>query len=706
MAARSIPLKTRRILVVALAAVALGVVALGASGQVRWRVQLIAHHFAGRIPDITLGELLAMLKPGSGQWLEGMVENHSPYETVINPHASQSDRERGGEIFASTCAGCHGMGGEGTDVGPSLLGREFKNGNTPWGVYRSIRYGVPGTSMPPHDRPTVELWQLAAYVTQISRRATPAVEAPPTLAATVDAPFELIRAAGQPGADWLTYSGSYSAQRHSTLQQIGKDNAATLAPRWIHQLEGKFSRLETSPIVRSGVMYITVPPLKVLALDAATGETLWSFEQKVPADIRPACCDGGPVNRGLAILGDKVFIGTPDARLIALSARTGKKLWDTEIAPYKLGYSVTAAPLAYGNLVVIGVGSGDFATRCFLAAFDAESGAERWRFNTIPAPGEPGHETWTEKSWKTGGSAPWMTGSYDPETDTLFWGIGNAVPKYDASLRPGDNLYSNSIVALRGASGKILWHFQTTPGDAHGWGANHPPILAELPETGGGSRANLLLPERNAFYYRLDRNDGKFLLGVPYAQQNWTDGLDDNGRPRPRASAIPNRVGAAVYPGNGATNWWSSSYDAKLGLVFIPTHEKGLIFLAYDQDDPQLGEPNFEGGIKDIPGDDDYWAVRALRAGTGELAWEHRFNAELKGPEAGTGGLMSTASGVLFGGNQNNFYAWDSASGKALWSFPIGKAITAAPVSYLAGDEQYVAIAGGRLIVAFGLPRT
>jgi alcohol dehydrogenase (cytochrome c) len=688
------------------------VLVLGAAGavagidQLRWRAQVVGLHVAGRIPDISLGELLAMLRPGSGQWLEGMVENRSPYETVVNPFGGADDVARGAEIFGSTCAGCHGGDASGTDVGPALAGRELRIGNTPWAVFRAIRYGVPGTSMPPHDRSDRDTWQLVAFVASVNRPADGAgrTAAVPALTAAIAAPYDEIRAPGQPAADWLTYAGDYSGARHSTLTAIGPANVAALAPRWIHQLEGKFNRLETSPIVRAGVMYVTVPPLKVLALDAATGETLWSFEEKVPADIRPACCDGGPVNRGVAILGDKLFIGTADARLIAISARTGKKLWETQLADYRLGYSVTAAPLAFGNLVAVGVGSGDFATRCFLAAFDADTGAERWRFHPIPAPGEPGHDTWPGETWKTGGSAPWMTGTYDPELDLLFWGVGNAVPKYDATLRKGDNLYSNSILALRAGTGELAWYFQANPGDGHGWGMNHAPLLADLAEA-GGVRRNVLVPARNGFYYRLDRERGTFLLGTPFAKQTWAEGLDASGRPIVRPEAEPNRAGVAVWPGNGATNWWSSSYDPRLGLVFVPTHEKGLVFLSYDQRDPAPGEPNFEGGIRNIPGGEDYWAVRALRAATGELAWEHRFEPHADaGGEPGTGGLMSTATGLVFGGHQKAFHAWDSASGQLLWSFPVGKGIAAAPVSYAVGGEQYVAIAAGRLIVAFGVP--
>lgn len=686
--------------------------AVAGIGQLRWRAEVLGLHLAGKIPDISLGEILAMLRPGSGQWLEGLVENRSPYEKIINPHRGEADVARGAEIFGATCAGCHGAEGGGTDVGPALAGRELRAGNTPWALYRAIRYGVPGTSMPPHDRPALEIWQLAAFVDELNRPAgPPAAPAAPARSAAITVPFDDIRAPGQPAADWLTYAGSYSGARHSSLGEITPANVGTLAPRWIHQLEGKFNRMETSPIVRDGVMYLTVPPMQVLALDATTGEKLWSYEEKMPADIRPACCDGGPVNRGVAILGDKVYVGTADARLVAISARTGRKAWEAKLADYRLGYSVTGAPLAFGDSVAVGVGSGDFATRCFLATFDAETGEERWRFHPIPGPGEPGHDTWPGETWKTGGSAPWMTGTYDPASGLLFWGIGNAVPKYDASKRKGDNLYSNSIVALRGDTGQLAWYFQANPGNAHGWGMNHAPILATLPAVGAAAGAaglaeEVLVPARNGFYYRLDRATGAFRLGTPFAKQNWTDGLGLDGRPVIRPEMEPSAAGVAVWPGNGATNWWSSSYDAARGLVFVPTHEKGLVFLAYDQKDPALGEPNFEGGIKDIPGGEDYWAVRALRAATGELAWEHRFVPHpTEAGEPGTGGLTSTASGLVFGGHQDVFRAWDSATGELLWDFPVGKAVAAAPVTYLAGGEQQVAVAAGRIVVAFGLPR-
>jgi alcohol dehydrogenase (cytochrome c) len=692
--------RTTSVLLIALTCVAALAVAVVGVKPLRWRVELLALHAAGKIPDIGFGELVSMMKPGSGQWLEGMVENRSPHETVVNPRRAEEDARRGAEIFIGTCAGCHGADGHGTDTAPALAGRALKVGSTPWSLYRTIRHGVPGTSMPAHDRPDHEIWQLVTHVMRLNG-ATPVPAATPGLAAAIDVPFEAIRDARDPAGDWLTYSGSWSGARHSALASIRPDNVRMLQPRWIHQLEGKYSRLETSPIVRDGVMYVSVPPLRILALDASSGDVLWTFDEKVPADIRPACCDGGPVNRGVAILGDKVFIGTPDARIIALSARTGRKLWDTRFADYRLGYSVTGAPLAIRDLVVVGVGSGDFATRCFIVAFDAETGTERWRFDTIPGPGEPGHETWAGDTWKTGGTASWMTGSYDPDLDLVYWGIGNAAPNFNASLRNGANLYSNSVVALEGRTGKLAWHFQFTPADAHDWDSTQIPILADR-EAGGGLRKLLLFANRNAFFYRLDRERGDFLSGTAYAKQNWADGLTSAGAPLARESATPTRAGVAVWPGPGATNWWSPSYDAKRGLVFIPVHQKGLIFLAYEQDDPAPGEPNLEGGVKDIPHGEALWTVRALRADTGELVWEHRLDAETLEP--GTGGLMSTASGLLFGGHQKRFFALDSATGRELWSFPVGKAINAAPVSYLAHDEQYVAIAAGRLVVAFGLP--
>jgi alcohol dehydrogenase (cytochrome c) len=692
----------RRLVIGLLLLIALAVAAVAGVPQLRWRAALLGMQVGGDLPDLTLGELLAMLQPGSGQWLEPMVATRNPYQTVKNPRTGASDIEAGANLFRGGCAGCHGADAGGTDTGPSLVGREFKAGNTAWGLYRSIRYGVPGTSMPPHDMPADDIWRLAGFISSLNPTAEEgaAVSTAPSLTAAIDVPYAELRAAGQPGPDWLTYSGDYAATRHSRLTDISTGNVARLAPRWVRQLQGDFGRLETTPIVRDGVMYVTVPPLQVLALDAGSGAVLWSWQERVPDDIRPACCDGGPVNRGVAILGDRVFIGTPDARVVALSARTGKKLWDTAFVDYRLGYSVTGAPIAYGDLVVVGIGSGDFATRCFLVAFDAATGQERWRWYTIPGPGEPGHETWQGDSWKTGGTATWMSGSYDPELDLLYWGIGNAAPNFNASLRNGDNLYSNSVVALEGSSGKLRWHFQFTPADAHDWDATQIPILVDAPAGAAASRL-MLFPNRNGYYYRLDRERGSFLGATEFVKQNWNDGFEPNGRPKPRASATPTRAGVPVWPGPGATNWWSSSYDPATGLVFVPTHDKGQIFLTYDQDDPELGEPNLEGGVKEIPGGEDLWMVRALRAMTGEIAWDFRYTETPV--EAGTGGLMSTAGGVLFGGNQENFYAWESATGRALWRFPVGKAINAAPVSYRVNGEQQVAIAAGRLIMAFGL---
>jgi alcohol dehydrogenase (cytochrome c) len=679
------------------------VVAVVAVEDLRWRAQVIGLHLQGEIPDIELGQLVRMLRPGSGQWLKGMLEYRSPYEFIVNPYKSEADRQRGAALFGGGCAGCHGADARGTDIGPSLIGRPFKLGNTPWGTYRSIRYGVPGTAMPPHALADRELWQLVAFITRENRLAREGPElaaAAPALSAAITAPFNAVRAP-LPGGDWLTYSGSYSGVRHSTLTAITPANVAGLAPRWIHQLEGLTARVEATPIVRDGVMYVTVPPASVVALDARSGATLWRFDHRMPPDISPACCASGPVNRGVAILDDRVFIGTADARLIALSARTGQKLWDTQFADHRLGYSVTGAPLALRDLVLTGVGGGDLTTRGFVVALDAATGEERWRFFTIPGPGEPGHDTWQGDSWKTGGTATWMTGSYDPSLDLVYWSTGNASPNFNASSRSGDNLYSNSVVALEGATGKLRWHFQFTPADPHDWDATQIPVLADA-EFGGRSRQLLYFANRNAFYYVLDRVSGEYLLGKAFSRQNWADGLDERGRPRALESAVPTRTGVVVWPGSGATNWWSPSHDPSLGLLFVPVHEEPALFLTYDQAPRGLGEPNLEGGIRDVPGAQDIWLVRALRATTGEQVWDYRLEGEIL--DRGTGGLMSTASGLLFGGHQATFQAWASATGERLWSFPTGRAIAGAPVTYLAGGEQYVAVAAGGLVIGFGLP--
>ncbi len=374
----------------------------------------------------------------------------------------------------------------------------------------------------------------------------------------------IARAADEP-ANWLTYSGSYSGQRYSPLRQIDASNVKNLEFKWMLQNQ-VFGSWESSPLVVDGIMYLTQRPNDVMAVDARTGRIFWMYKHVVPADYK-ICC--GANNRGLAIHGHTLFMGTLDAHLVAIDARNGRVMWNTTVAEKTDGYSLSLAPLVVKDKVIVGVGGGEYGIRGFIAAYDVASGKELWRFYTIPAPGEPGSETWGGDSWKTGGGSIWVTGTYDPSLNLTYWGVGNPGPDFNPAQRPGDNLYTNSVVALDADTGKLKWHFQFTPNDAYDWDAIQVPVLADA--TWRGAPAKLLMAaNRNGFFYVLDRVTGKFLVGKPFIKVNWASGLDEKGRP----IQTPQPAGEPTYPGQqGGTNWWSPAYSPRTGLFYVGAWE-------------------------------------------------------------------------------------------------------------------------------------
>lgn len=517
------------------------------------------------------------------------------------------------------------------------------------------------------------------------------------LSAPADAqvPYERIRdAVSEPGS-WLTYSGSYASHRFSSLAQITTENVSGLRPAWVYQVQ-EIGEVETTPIVADGVMYVTEARSRVAALDVRTGRTLWRYEPELPRDLR--VLGYPPVNRGVAVLDDRVFVGTLDAHLVALDALSGAVRWKVQLGDNAAGYGITSAPLAIDGMVIMGISGGEAGIRGFLDAYDAETGERLWRFHTIPGPGEPGHETWGGDSWKTGGGPTWLTGSYDPELGLLYWGVGNPAPDWNGDVRPGDNLYSSSLVALDAATGTMRWHFQFTPHDTHDWDANQIPVLVDA-DFEGRPRRLVVTANRNGFYYVLDRETGEFLHGTPYAKQTWAEGLDPTGRPIVIPGTEPSEEGTLVWPSlQGATNWFSPAYDARTGLIYVPVREMGSIYFK--------GEAEYEpgayflgGGEAPLPGQEGWGAVRALDALTGEMKWEFRLLAP---PWSG---VLATAGGLVFGGsNEGNVYALDAATGRPLWDFHAGAPCRANPMSFLIDGRQHVALAMGHVLFVFALP--
>ena len=392
-----------------------------------------------------------------------------------------------------------------------------------------------------------------------------------TVSLSAQVTYDRIRQADREPGSWLTTHGTYDAKRFSTLDEIDRSNVQRLRPVWMYQVQGRH-HFETTPLVFDGVMYITDPPSDVAALDLKTGRPIWTYRRTLPDDVR-ACC--GQVNRGVAALGDQIFITTIDAHLVALDVRTGRVRWDVDVADYKTGHSITGAPLAVKDKVIVGIAGAEYGVRGFLDAYDANTGKRAWRFWTVPGPGEPGHETWSGDSWKYGGATTWVTGAYDPDTNLTYWGTGNPGPDFDGDVRAGDNLYSDSLIAVDVDTGKLKWHFQFTPHDVNDIDSTEIPILVDA-EFRGRPRKLLLFANRNGFYYVLDRVTGEFLHAQPFARQTWAKGLDAKGRPIPNPDTAPSPQGALVYPDDdGYANWFSPSYSPQTRTFYQNVREKG-----------------------------------------------------------------------------------------------------------------------------------
>ncbi|MGD0909147.1 MAG: PQQ-dependent dehydrogenase, methanol/ethanol family [Candidatus Acidiferrales bacterium] len=518
----------------------------------------------------------------------------------------------------------------------------------------------------------------------------------------------LLHSASEP-QNWLTYSGSYSSTRYSSLQQIDLQNARNLELKWVFQAQS-LEKFEATPLVVDGIMYLSQAPNDVVALDAKTGRVFWIYHYS-PGPIVSTCC--GVVNRGVAILDDTLFMATVDAHLVAIDARNGHLLWDAKVAEASKGYAMTLAPLVIKDKVLVGVAGGEYGIRGFISAYEAKSGKEAWRFYTIPGPGEPGHETWSGDSWMHGGASVWLTGSYDPELNLTYWGVGNPGPDLNHDIRKGDDLYSSSVVALDPETGKVKWHFQFSPNDPYDFDAVQIPVLIDT-NWSGSPRKLMLWANRNGFYYVLDRGTGKFVTGKPFVKVNWASGLDpETGRP----ILTPQPPGAVTYPGvQGGTNWYSPSYSPRTGFFYISTWEDyGAIFQSAPVEYKE-GQ-RYMGGIitQPIPGNQGpgttrrgpintyteaaaHGAVIALDPHTGEKKWS--FNMV----DVGVSGILTTASDLLFvGGREGYFQALNANSGALLWKANLGGEIVAGPMTYMVNGKQYVGVASGNALFVFGL---
>ncbi len=508
--------------------------------------------------------------------------------------------------------------------------------------------------------------------------------------------YDRLLKADQEPHNWLTYSGSYSGWRYSALQQITALNVQRLEVQWVFQTAavGKF---ETTPLVVDGVLYGTGQDDRAFAVDARTGRAIWRYQRPLPEKVR-ACC--GMVNRGFAALGDKVFLATLDAHLVALDSKSGNVVWDVEAADYRKGYAFTVAPLAVKHKVIVGVAGGEYSVRGFIDAYDADTGKRAWRFYTIPGPGEPGNETWEGDSWKTGGAPAWVTGTYDPALNLVYWGTGNPGPDVAGEVRKGDNLYSDCVVALDADTGMLKWYYQFTPHDVHDWDSTEVPVLLDM-DLAGEPRKLLAQANRNGFFYVLDRANGKFLLAKAFAQITWAKEIGPDGRPVLLPGTDPTPEGNRVCPGvAGATNFMSPSYDPQTGLFYVAAREQCDNVSVFPQ--PYREGRLYWGSIfSPSIGEKDRGALRALDPQTGKIKWEFQYYS------APWGGVLSTAGGVVFAGDsEGNLIAFDARTGKDLWHFQTGLAIYASPMTYAVGGKQYVVIPSGSALFAFVLPES
>jgi alcohol dehydrogenase (cytochrome c) len=517
----------------------------------------------------------------------------------------------------------------------------------------------------------------------------------------------LLRASDEP-QNWLTYSGTYASQRYSLLRQIAPANVKTLEQKWVFQADS-LEKFETTPLVVDGIMYLTQAPSDAIALDAKTGRVFWTYRYYPSTDARPCC---GSVNRGLAIRGDVLFLATLDAHLVALDAKTGRPLWDTKVADAAAGYALTVAPLVVKDNVIVGVAGGEFGIRGFIAAFDARTGREVWRFYTIPGPGEPGHETWKGDAWRSGGASIWVTGSYDPDLNLTYWGVGNPGPDWNPAQRTGDNLYSDSVVALDADTGKLKWFFQFTPNDPYDYDSTQVPVLVDAPWN-GTPRKLMMWANRNGFFYVLDRATGQFLAGHPFVKVNWAGGLDAKGRPIP----TPQPDGSPTYPGvQGGTNWYSPSYSPRTGLFYVSAWENYASVFVKEEQKYEEGR-RFVGGrpASPIPGGQNVpslkrgpinsWtevagtgAVIAIDTRTGQSKWKFAMT------DVTDSGVLTTATDLLFtGGREGYFHALDARTGALLWKVSLGGQVAAGPMTYQVDGKQYVTVAAGHALFTFGL---
>lgn len=642
------------------------------------------------------------------------------------PAFSQSTAGR--QSFQTRCAGCHGADGNGGEHGPTILARIQRTTDVPE-MIAFLKTGVPLRGMPAFASvPADEMTSLVAFMRTLAspqrrgRRGFQArlkVEltdgtsleglvlgrhAGAVQLRTDDQKIHLLRAVGEryrevtSQSDWPSMHGQDSGNRYANLTGITKSNVKQLVPKWVFPVP-ESGLLQGTPQVVDGVMYVPHTNT-VIALDAGNGARLWSFTRPpTPGLLGNARSIGN--NRSVSIAGDKLFMQTDHAHLIALNRFTGQVLWETEMADWRQNYNTTGSLLAVENLVVAGTAGGEEGVRGFLAAYDQQTGKEVWRLWTIPARGEKGSDTWDGIDIAHGGGPTWLTGSYDAESKTIYWPTGNAGPDFNGDNRKGDNLYTCSILAVDLATGKLKWHFQATPHDEWDWDAVQPLVLVDA-KWEGQPRKLLLQANRNGFLYVLDRTNGKMLLAKPLVKKlTWAKGIAPDGRPIMNPNQVPTTDGTLICPAvEGAANFFSTSFSPLTGMFYVNTLERCAIYTKRTTPDWTAGKPYVGGGGRRAPEDKAQKVLRAFDIQTGKVVWE----LPQEGQADSWTGTLSTAGGLVFFGNDTGaLSAADATTGKLLWSFPFTETLHTSPMTYMFDQKQYVAIAVGSQVYSFGL---
>jgi alcohol dehydrogenase (cytochrome c) len=515
--------------------------------------------------------------------------------------------------------------------------------------------------------------------------------------------------------DWLTYSGGYASQRFSSLDQINAKNVKGLQLKWVYRPQ--FSeKMEATPLVVNGILY-TVQGNDVVALDALTGRMFWTFHHEIPPQSNAYLL----VVKGLAMSGDTLFWATYDGHLIAIDAKNGHPIWDKTLVDWHKGLQLNVAPLVVKDKVILGPATNEYGVNCWIAAYNVRTGNEMWRFDVTPSPGQPGNKSWQGDSWKHGGGSIWVTGSYDPETNLTFWGTGNPNPGWNGDPRPGDDLYCDSVVALDADTGQMKWYYQFTPHDEFDWDSVQVPVLANV-NWNGQPRKVMLWANRNGFFYVLDRLTGKFLLGKAFVKQNWNVGFDESGRPIKAQDFKASFEGTYIEPGvQGGTNWYSPSFSPRTGWFYISTWANYSAISRKADPGPWGEMKKYTGAAPRRPAAatsrntnmpsgrpvtptyrteaEGYGAVQAVDPQTCAQKWEFKM------VDFTDSGILTTGSDLLFsGGREGNFFALNARTGECLWKVSLGGTVANGPVTYMVGEQQYVAVAGGTALYVFGLP--